>query len=147
MSTNNTAVAAIASTKNNTAKKTATKKAAKKTTLTERIAKVAKKTAVKKTTAKTAVKKTTAKTAPDTVIFRTPQVISLKKMPKEDEKIAAQAKAILDVLKQHKGSMLSDKLVEALAAKLDTVQSPKRIFVFYRPTLVENGYITVKEAK
>ena len=120
MSTNNTAVAAIASTKSNTAKKT---------TLTERIAKVAK------------------KTAPDTVIFRTPQVISLKKMPKEDEKIAAQAKAVLDVLKQHKGSMLSDKLVEALAAKLDTVQSPKRIFVFYRPTLVENGYITVKEAK
>ena len=147
MSTNNTAVAAIASTKNNTAKKTATKKAAKKTTLTERIAKVAKKTAVKKTTAKTAVKKTTAKTAPDTVIFRTPQVINLKKMPKEDEKIAAQAKVVLDVLKQHKGSMLSDKLVEALAAKLDTVQSPKRIFVFYRPTLVENGYITVKEAK
>lgn len=138
MSTNNTAVAAIASTKNNTAKKTATKKAAKKTTLTERIAKVAK---------KTAVKKTTAKTAPDTVIFRTPQVINLKKMPKEDEKIAAQAKVVLDVLKQHKGSMLSDKLVEALAAKLDTVQSPKRIFVFYRPTLVENGYITVKEAK
>ena len=144
MSTNNTAVAAIASTKNNTAKKTATKKAAKKTTLTERIAKVAKKTAK---LAKQVAKKTTAKTAPDTVIFRTPQVINLKKMPKEDEKIAAQAKVVLDVLKQHKGSMLSDKLVEALAAKLDTVQSPKRIFVFYRPTLVENGYITVKEAK
>ena len=140
MSTNNTAVAAIASTKNNTAKKT---------TLTERIARVAKKTAklAKQVAKKTAVKKTTAKTAPDTVIFRTPQVINLKKMPKEDEKIAAQAKAVLDVLKQHKGSMLSDKLVEALAAKLDTVQSPKRIFVFYRPTLVENGYITVKEAK
>lgn len=59
-------------------------------------------------------------------------------------KMANQAKAILQVLNDHGGSLSYEELVENLPAYVHTVQKPERLVAFYRNALVKDGYVEVQ---
>ena len=68
----------------------------------------------------------------------------------DNDKIAPQAKLIVDALAKSKVPLTVKELTElALAAGLKTRQEPSRIFVFYRNSLVNAGIVkeTVVETK
>jgi len=59
-------------------------------------------------------------------------------------KMATQAKAILQVLRDNGGSMSYSELVENLPAYVHTVQTPERLVTFYRGKLQENGFLFIQ---
>lgn len=73
-------------------------------------------------------------------------LVTFKKLPKDGEKLAPQALAILKVLqKAPKGLTVHQLVTEKLNATiLATVQPPARIWTFYRKTLVEGKFVGVK---
>lgn len=73
-----------------------------------------------------------------------PTVKKLRNM-KEGDRLPAQAQVILALLDKAKGKSLSQtEVISGLKGQgLKTVQTPKRIFTFYRKRLVDEGYISV----
>lgn len=90
---------------------------------------------------KTNTNKTKKSTAKQTAEPAAEKTVTLKHMPKESDKLPKQALTILETLKAHKGKLSVAQLIDAIAKKLETVQPPKRIFVFYRKRLVDGGFI------
>jgi hypothetical protein len=134
MTTKNVAAAktTVASTKSTS--KTATKKTAAKKTATKKS--VAKKTTGKKAAAIEVIK--AANGNGDTVI-------TLRKNGVEEAELPHQALGILRILKAHKGSMTTAKLIEEIGKRVETTQSPKRILTFYRKPLVDAGWIKIQK--
>lgn len=61
----------------------------------------------------------------------------------ENRKLPKQAGIILDTLEDLGGEATQEQIVDALLDHgLATVQTPKRIYTFYRKTLMEDGFIT-----
>jgi len=98
-------------------------------------------TTKKKATKKKANKKMvkTVKTALDS------QIVHLKKMPADGE-IPAQALGILKVLKANGSKMGASALVAKLQGQIETKQSLKVIWSFYRARLRGDGYIEIEGA-
>ena len=135
---NAAAKSTIASTKS-TSKPVATKTAAKK---------IATKTPAKKT----AAKKATGKKAAAIEVIKAANgngdtIITLRKNSIEEAQLSHQALGILRILKAHKGSMTTAKLVDEIGKRVETTQSPKRILTFYRKPLVDAGWIKVTSHK
>lgn len=66
---------------------------------------------------------------------------------KEGDKLAPQARVIVNVLAENDTSgtgVTRDDLVTALVGKLNTRQPEARILTYYQKTLVEAGYIKVE---
>ncbi len=61
----------------------------------------------------------------------------------EGEKLAPQARVIVNVLADHKSGLTREDLNKALDGKLQTRQPIGRIVTYYQKTLVERGYITI----
>jgi hypothetical protein len=61
----------------------------------------------------------------------------------EGEKLAPQARVIVNVLADHKNGLTREDLSKALEGKLQTRQPIGRIVTYYQKTLVERGYITI----
>lgn len=74
------------------------------------------------------------------------QIIHLKKMASEDE-LPTQAIGILKCLKAGSGKLVASTLVERLGSYIETKQSPMAIWSFYRARLIDNGYVTVEDAR
>jgi hypothetical protein len=70
-------------------------------------------------------------------------IVTLKKEPKEKGELPEQAAAILAALKP-KGSLTVGELKAAMKAKIESVQTMSRLWVFYRARLIEGGFITMK---
>ena len=58
-------------------------------------------------------------------------------------KLPPQMKGIVKCLHANKGMLTQADLVEKLPKHLATVQTPKRIFMFYRKRMIEDGLIEV----
>ena len=148
MTTKNAAAkSTIASTKS-TSKPVATKTAAKKTATKT----PAKKTAAKTPAKKTAAKKATGKKAAAIEVIKAANgngdtIITLLKNSIEEAQLSHQALGILRILKAHKGSMTTAKLVDEIGKRVETTQAPKRILTFYRKPLVDAGWIKVTSHK
>ena len=71
------------------------------------------------------------------------QKIKLLTKAVENRKLPAQAMVILNALETFDGGVATQaELIEALVPNgLTTVQSPKRIYTFYRKDLIEEKYI------
>lgn len=68
--------------------------------------------------------------------------IKLLEMPEAKVKIAPQARIVLEVLETLGGIATQQEVIDGLLdGGLKTVQTPKRIYTFYRQMLVDNGYI------
>jgi hypothetical protein len=61
----------------------------------------------------------------------------------EGEKLAPQARVIINVLSEHKAGLTREDLSKALDGKLQTRQPIGRIVTYYQKTLVERGYISI----
>lgn len=61
----------------------------------------------------------------------------------EGEKLAPQARVIVNMLADHKNGLTREDLAKALEGKLQTRQPIGRIVTYYQKTLVERGYITI----
>ncbi len=61
----------------------------------------------------------------------------------EGEKLAPQARVIVNVLSEHKAGITREDLSKALDGKLTTRQPIGRIVTYYQKLLVERGYITI----
>ena len=92
-------------------------------------------TVKKKAVRRKRTRKKTVKTALDS------QIVNLKKMP-EDGALPAQALGILKVLKANGGKLVASNLVAKLQGQIETKQSLKAIWSFYRGRLLGDGYIT-----
>ena len=75
-----------------------------------------------------------------------PTTIVLKRMPKDDETLAAQARVLLQVLSAKGGKLTLPELAQAAKGKLKTVQAVPAVFNHYRPALTKRGFIKM-EAK
>lgn len=73
-------------------------------------------------------------------------LVVFKRLPKDGEKLAPQAIAILKVLqKATKGMTVHELVSEKLNATiLNTCQSPARIWTFYRKALIAGKFVEVK---
>jgi|TARA_B100000900_G_C20579346_1_gene716784 hypothetical protein len=61
----------------------------------------------------------------------------------ENRRLPNQAGVILDTLEALGGEASQEQLVDAMLEQgLSTVQTPKRIYTFYRKMLMEDGFIT-----
>jgi hypothetical protein len=87
----------------------------------------------------------TKKAAPKTDA-RSSKIVTLKKEPKEKDELPQQATAILAALKP-KGSLTVGELKVAMKAKIKSVQTMSRLWVFYRARLIEGGFVSVKGGK
>lgn len=65
----------------------------------------------------------------------------------EGEKLAPQARVIVNVLSEHKDGVSRAELVTALTGKLNTRQPEGRILTYYQKTLVERGYVRIEETE
>lgn len=71
--------------------------------------------------------------------------VTLVKMPAADAKLSTQARVILKALETEGGTLTETQIITQLtAAGLKTVQTPKRIYTFYRKALVDGGYIKIE---
>jgi hypothetical protein len=61
----------------------------------------------------------------------------------EGEKLAPQARVIVNVLADHKNGLTREDLSKALEGKLQTRQPIGRIVTYYQKMLVERGYISI----
>jgi hypothetical protein len=61
----------------------------------------------------------------------------------EGEKLAPQARVIVNVLSEHKNGLTREDLNKSLDGKLQTRQPIGRIVTYYQKLLVERGYITI----
>lgn len=61
----------------------------------------------------------------------------------EGEKLAPQARVIVNVLADHKNGLVREDLSKALEGKLVTRQPVGRIVTYYQKLLCERGYITI----
>jgi hypothetical protein len=90
--------------------------------------------------------KTKAKTESKTKPAYDRAIVTLKKEPKEKGELPEQAAAILAALKP-KGSLTVGDLKVAMKARIESVQTMSRLWVFYRARLAKDGFITVKGGK
>lgn len=68
--------------------------------------------------------------------------IKLLEIPEAKVKIAPQARIVLEALDDLGGTAAQSEVIDhLLESGLKTVQTPKRIYTFYRQMLVDNGYI------
>ncbi len=72
--------------------------------------------------------------------------VTLKKMPKADE-LAPQAFAILETLKAAEGTMAVAALKEKMKSTVKTKQTPGRIWLYYRDSLMKSGFVSLKGGK
>lgn len=73
-----------------------------------------------------------------------PDIFTFVKQVGKDEKLAPQARVIVNTLEQMK-STDRESFVKALMGKLQTRQPEGRILTYYQKLLVERGYITIAE--
>lgn len=85
-----------------------------------------------------------ASTAPATPAApKTVDTFTFVKNVAEGEKLAPQARVIVNVLSDHKEGLTREALSKALDGKLVTRQPIGRIVTYYQKMLVERGYITI----
>ena len=82
--------------------------------------------------------KTAAPAAPKTI-----DTFKFVKPVAEGEKLATQARVIVNVLSEHKNGLVREDLVKALDGKLQTRQPIGRIVTYYQKLLVERGYVSI----
>lgn len=66
---------------------------------------------------------------------------------KEGEKLAPQARTIVNTLELHKAGLSRADLVTALTGKLNTRQPESRILTYYQKSLIERGYVRIEETE
>jgi len=69
--------------------------------------------------------------------------VVLKRMPAKNESIAPQALGILKALQALGGKATPAALRAEMPKHLKTVQTPSRIWVYYRDSLVKDGFIAI----
>jgi hypothetical protein len=72
-----------------------------------------------------------------------PATFTLKKMPAKDASIAPQAVGILAALKALGGAATPAALREKMNSTVKTKQSMGRILLYYRDSLIKDGFIAI----
>lgn len=127
-------------------KKQADKVDAKNKIEEARIAKKSTKSTAKKSAKKAAPKQAAAETV-ETSLGNVHEKVIVLKSTKGIDDLPKQAQCILNTLKKSGGNVLFSEFLPKLAKCLDTVQSPKRIYMFYQRSLIDAGYITTQASK
>jgi hypothetical protein len=65
----------------------------------------------------------------------------------EGEKLAPQARVIINMMSQHPDGLSRAELVTAVTGKLNTRQPEGRILTYYQKSLVERGYIRIEQTE
>ncbi|CAB4182373.1 hypothetical protein UFOVP1090_5 [uncultured Caudovirales phage] len=79
---------------------------------------------------------------------KTVDIFKFLKPVAEGDKLAPQARVIVNVLSEHAANGLNrDDLVTALVGKLNTRQPESRILTYYQKTLAEGGYIQIEQTE
>lgn len=74
-----------------------------------------------------------------------PDIFTFVKQVGKDEKLAPQARVIVNTVESAGKPLDREELVKALDGKLQTRQPIGRIVTYYQKLLVERGYITITE--
>jgi hypothetical protein len=74
-----------------------------------------------------------------------PDIFTFVKQVGKDEKLAPQARVIVNVLESAGKPLDREAFVDSLKGKVQTRQPEGRILTYYQKLLVERGYLTITE--
>lgn len=71
--------------------------------------------------------------------------ITLLLVPEGDDPVSPQMREILFAIDDNGGTVLFGELLEILGKVLDTKQQPRKVWKFYRRTLLADGWISIEQ--